>query len=223
MHLLPEEELRSSKRVLDPVERSSEILFGLIMVLTFTSSMRAATSGRAEVRAMIIGALGCNLAWGLIDAIMYLMAALSEKGHRFAMLQALHAAGTASARRELIRGALGPVIAETLQPPHYEAIQESLLKLPYSHLRPRLQRKDWLGAAGVFLLVFLSTLPVVVPFLLIADVHNALRVSNGIAIVMLALTGYSYGYYARQSAWLWSLSMVVLGCVMVAITIRLGG
>ena len=53
--------------VLSPIERVSEVLFGLIMVLTFTGSLSAAESGRAEVRTMLIGALGCNIAWGLID------------------------------------------------------------------------------------------------------------------------------------------------------------
>ena len=47
-----------SKRFLDPLERSSEILFGLIMVLTFTGTLSAAEAGRAEVRAMLVGALG---------------------------------------------------------------------------------------------------------------------------------------------------------------------
>lgn len=52
------------KRVLDPMERLSEVLFGLIMVLTFTGSLGAATAGREEIRTMLIGAIGCNLAWG---------------------------------------------------------------------------------------------------------------------------------------------------------------
>jgi len=54
----------SRKRVLEPNERISEVLFGLIMVLTFTGSLSVAESGRDDVRAMLIGALGCNLAWG---------------------------------------------------------------------------------------------------------------------------------------------------------------
>ena len=59
---------RSSKRALDPIERVAEVVFGLIMVLTFTGSLSVATAGNAEVREMLIGALGCNLAWGVIDA-----------------------------------------------------------------------------------------------------------------------------------------------------------
>ena len=69
-----------SARVLDPVDRVSEVLFGLIMVLTFTGSLSVAEAGRDDVRTMLIGALGCNLAWGIIDAVLYLMGCLAEKG-----------------------------------------------------------------------------------------------------------------------------------------------
>lgn len=55
-------------RKLNPADRASEILFGLIMALTFTLSLGATGAGRADVQAVLIGALGCNVAWGAIDA-----------------------------------------------------------------------------------------------------------------------------------------------------------
>src|SRR5437660_5533748 len=58
-----------SERLLDPMERISEVLFALIMVLTFTCSFSVADAGREQVRTMLLGALGCNLAWGIIDAV----------------------------------------------------------------------------------------------------------------------------------------------------------
>jgi hypothetical protein len=69
----------TSRRVLAPVERVAELLFGLIMVLTFTGSLSVAKAGRDDVRAMLIGALGCNLAWGIIDGVLYLMASLADR------------------------------------------------------------------------------------------------------------------------------------------------
>ena len=71
---MPDDLIKSSKRVLEPHERISEVLFGLIMVLTFTGSLSVAQAGRDDVRAMLIGALGCNLAWGIIDAVFYYVA-----------------------------------------------------------------------------------------------------------------------------------------------------
>src|SRR5207249_11125281 len=80
---------RSSKRVLDPIDRVSEVLFGLIMVLTFTGSLSVAEAGRESIRTMLLGALGCNLAWGIIDGVFYLMGCLAETGRG---LLAFHAA-----------------------------------------------------------------------------------------------------------------------------------
>jgi len=220
---MPKDELSSSERVLDPVERSSEVLFGLIMVLTFTSSHSAAEAGRSDVRTMIIAALGCNLAWGIIDAMMYLMASLSEKGYGLAMLNAVRSSPDNAAAQSLISSALPPVVAAAMDTAQFEQIRQRLIKLTDVPDRPHLTRRDWTGALGVFLLVFLSTLPVVAPFFFVQDVRFALRVSNLAAIVMLAIAGYSYGRYSGQREWVWSLSMVVVGLAMVALTVALGG
>jgi VIT1/CCC1 family predicted Fe2+/Mn2+ transporter len=220
---MAEDEPKSSKRVLDPVERSSEVLFGLIMVLGFTSSMSAADAGRPQVRTMIIGALGCNLAWGIVDALMYLMAALSEKRHGLATLKAVVSAPAPDAAYTLIREHLPPIIAGLMTHVQFEEIRRGLVKLPHVSRSVRLTLDDWRGAVGVFLLVFLSTFPVVVPFLLTSNAHRALRISNLIAIIMLAMTGYSYGRYSGERKWEWSAAMVFLGGAMVALTVALGG
>jgi VIT1/CCC1 family predicted Fe2+/Mn2+ transporter len=71
--------------------------------------------------------------------------------------------------------------------------------------------------------VFLSTFPIAIPFMLIRDARLALRVSNGIAIVMLFLAGYAFGRYASYHPWRMGLGMVLIGTVLVGITIALGG
>ena len=67
--------------LLNPVDRISEVLFGLIMVLSFTGAISASTDNRENVQALLWAALGCNIAWGLVDAIMYLMNIAIERGH----------------------------------------------------------------------------------------------------------------------------------------------
>ena len=47
------------------------VLFGVIMALTFTCTLGVATADDIQVKTMLIGALGCNLAWGVIDAGVY--------------------------------------------------------------------------------------------------------------------------------------------------------
>ena len=214
---------QSSKRVLDPIDRVSEVLFGLIMVLTFTGSLSIADAGREDVRAMLIGAVGCNIAWGIIDALLYLMGILAERGRGLSTFHALRSTTDPLEAQRLIEDALPPVIASILEPRELDAIRQRLIKLPDRPARARLTKEDGLGALGVFLLVFLCTLPVGLPFVFMQQLGPAMRVSNGIAIVMLFVTGWIFGRITGRSPWLVGIVMVVLGSVLVAMTMALGG
>ena len=66
-------------RLLDPVDRVSEILFGLIMAVTILGSLSVATAGKEEMRTVTAAALGCNLAWGLVDAVMFVVRTATER------------------------------------------------------------------------------------------------------------------------------------------------
>jgi hypothetical protein len=213
----------SSKRVLEPIERITEVLFGLNMVLTFTGSISIAESGREDIRAMLVGALGCNLAWGIIDAIMYLMGCLSERGRGLRTIWAVRKAAQPEQAHRIIADALPPMVAPVLPTSELERIREHLKQLPEPAARPSLHKRDWWGALGVFLLVFLSTFPVVLPFIFMSKALQALRFSNAIAIVMLFFTGYAFGRTAGYRPWIVGISMVVLGVILVLITIALGG
>ena len=217
------EPVKSSKRVLEPIERVSEVLFGLIMVLTFTGSLSVAEAGRDSVRTMLIGALGCNLAWGIIDAVFYLMGCLAEEERGIRILHAVRRAADPQRAQRLIADALPPVVASVLQPEELAAMHERLKQLPAPPERGRLGREDWRGAVGVFFLVFVSTFPVVIPFIVMDSAGPALRVSNAVANVMLFLTGYAFGRMTGRRPWLVGISMVVLGSILVGLTMALGG
>ena len=217
------EPTKSSKRVLEPYERIAEVLFGLIMVLTFTGSLSVAQADRAEIRTMLIGALGCNLAWGIIDSIFYLMGCLSEQGRGIRSLRTLRKAASPEEAHRVIADELPPMVAATLNPTDYESMRQKLVQLPEPPSRPRLGKDEWLGALAVFLWVFLVTFPVALPFIFMHNPGPALRISNAIAIVLLFLTGYAFGRVAQYRPWLTGLAMIVLGSSLVAITIALGG
>jgi VIT1/CCC1 family predicted Fe2+/Mn2+ transporter len=212
-----------SERLLDPMERISEVLFGLIMVLTFTCSLSVAEAGRDEVRTMLIGALGCNLAWGIIDAVFYLMGSFSAQGRGILQLKAVRTLSDASVAHRVIANALPPRVASVLSPAELECMRQKLNELPEPPLRPRLGRNHWLGALGVFLIVFGSTLPVVLPFTFVDHPRLALRISNTVAIALLFLVGYRFGHYAGHRPWGMGFAMVIMGGTLVGITISLGG
>jgi VIT1/CCC1 family predicted Fe2+/Mn2+ transporter len=223
METITEASVKSTKRVLEPHERIAEVLFGLIMVLTFTGSLSIAEAGRDDIRIMLIGALGCNLAWGIIDGVLYLMGSLAEKGRGLATLRAVRKAADPQKAQALIAEALPSVVASILRPEELASIDQRLKGLAEPPDRPRLNSDDWRGAVGVFLLVFLCTFPVALPFIFMQKAGLALRVSNAIAVGMLFLAGMAYGRCVGRREWLMGISMVVLGAILVVLTMALGG
>ncbi len=215
--------MRKPKRVLEPVERISEFLFGLIMVLTLTCTFNAGGTNRGSVRTLLIETLGCNLAWGMIDAFFYLLNSLGQRGHSIALLKQLRRTSDPGEARLMVADALPPLMASLLEPQEIDSLKGKLVLIPESTVWPRLTKEDWVGALGVFILVFLSLFPVVVPFIFIGNARLALRISNGVALIMLFLAGYSFGRFTNSNPWRAGLAMVVFGVAVVAVAILLGG
>jgi hypothetical protein len=211
------------KRVLDPMERISETMFGLIMALTFTCTLGVATADSIKVHTMLFGALGCNLAWGIIDAGVYLLARVNDRGRKFLALRAMRQAPDIDTAQQIIADALPPLLASVVPSEQLELMRQKLRQLPAPSGRPRPTKRDWVGAMGLFLLGFLSTFPIVIPFIFMSDTRLALRVSNAIAIGMLFFCGYAFGYRSGLRPWAAGLSMVAFGCALVGVAIALGG
>ncbi|HUL73780.1 MAG TPA: VIT1/CCC1 transporter family protein [Vicinamibacterales bacterium] len=213
---------RAVRQVVDPADRVAEVLFGLIMVLTFTGSLGVAGAGREEVRTMLLGALGCNLAWGIIDGLLYLMGDLAHRSRAVAALRAVRRASDPRAAHQRIAEWLPVPVAAVLEPAEIETLRQRLTRLP--DVTPRaLRGADWRGALALCLLVFLSTLPVAVPFMLIRDARLALRVSNGVAVAMLFICGIAYGRLVGRAPWVFGVITVAVGLILVALTMALGG
>jgi VIT1/CCC1 family predicted Fe2+/Mn2+ transporter len=209
--------------VLDPLERISEILFGVIMVLTFTSSISVAEGGHAETREVLVAALGCNIAWGIVDAAFYLMSSVIGHARGLRILRTIRENRDRSLSQRLILDALPAPVAAVLTPSEVEELRERLVRQPDSPEHSVWNRRDLTGAFAVFLLVFLSTVPISLPFLLFPGAGFAMRASNAIAIAMLFGMGWTLGTHTGRSGWRAGLVMVCLGLVLVAITIALGG
>jgi VIT family len=211
------------KRKLDPIHRLSEVLFGLIMVLTFTGSLSVIEAGREDVRTMLLGALGCNLAWGLIDAVFYLMDCLADRARRLVAVRAVRQEGDPQEAHGIIAEYMPPMVASVLEPADLEMIRLRLQKLPEPPKQARLSKDEWWGALGVFLLVFFSMFPVAIPFIVMHDVRPALRISNAIALGLLFWAGYKFGRLTgRHPVWV-GIGMAVFGSLLVGMTIALGG
>ena len=209
--------------VLSPVDRVSELLFGLFMALTFTGAVSVAEGGRNEIRTMFVAALGCNLAWGLVDAVMYVVRTITDRGRSLTLIHSVRAAADADAGRRLIQSSLSRVVAGLVSTAEIEAMRERIVALPSVPERPKLRRDDLLAALAIFLIVVASTFPVVLPFVIFADVATAKNVSRAVALAMLFGGGLALGRHAGYGSWKAGLSMIGLGTALVVAINALGG
>lgn len=208
--------------VLSVVDRTSEFLFGLFMALTFVGAISVAEAGRGEVRTLLVAALGCNLAWGLVDAVMYLVRTITERGRTLSLMRAVRGAD-AAAGRAMIQRSLSHAAAGLVSDVDVESIRRRILALPDLPVRPKLQGRDLMAALGVFLLVVASTFPVALPFLLINDVATAKAASRSVALALLFLGGFALGRYAGYGGWRAGFMMMALGAALVVAVMALGG
>ena len=220
---MPEASKKPGGTVLEPMERIAEILFGVIMTLTFTCTLAVETADRLQVRTMLIGALGCNLAWGIIDAGVYLITRISTESRKVAAVRAIREAADGRAARQILANSFNPALASALSNEQLESMRQNLRQMPEPLQRPKLTKRDWLGAGGLCLLCFVSTLPIALPFIFVSDARLALRISNAVAVALLALCGYAFGYRSGIPPWVTALVMVAFGAAMVGVAIALGG
>ncbi|MFZ0105755.1 MAG: VIT1/CCC1 transporter family protein, partial [Thiobacillus sp.] len=209
--------------LLNPVDRVSELIFGLFMALTFVGVVSMATADRQEIEIMLAAALGCNIAWGLVDAVMYLVRTITDRGRLFTLVRTIRGADPETGRRTLRDALSSTPGARLISSTEIEAMHGRLLGLTDLPARPKLQRDDLLAALGIFLIVVASTFPVALPFVFLADPAAALLVSRVIAVVMLFFAGLALGRYAGYGSWKTGVTMAVLGVVVVAAVIALGG
>lgn len=144
---------------LDPVDRASEVIFGVLMAMTFVGTVSVAEGGREELRTLLIAALGCNLAWGITDGVMYLVGAATEARRNRALLLQLHAEVDAAAGRRIVAASLLPGLAAVLDEDDLERLRIRLLDAPVPAGAPRLGLDDYRAALAVFVLVVLATFP----------------------------------------------------------------
>ena len=214
---------KTREPVLNMVDRVSEMLFGLFMALTFVGAISVAERGDTQIRAMFIAALGCNLAWGLVDAVMYLVRTIADRGRLLTLMHSVRGAPDAQTGRALIENSLSRIAAGLVSAAEIEAMRGRIVTLTTLPARPKLNRDDLIAALAIFLIVVAATFPVVLPFMMIEDVGTAKNVSRAVALAMLFFGGLALGRYAGYGSWKVGFLMAGLGTVLVVAINALGG
>jgi hypothetical protein len=212
------------RRQLDPSTRLGEVLFGLIMALGITGAVRFG-SADANNRELFIDVLGCNIAWGIVDGVMFAMLCLFERGRRARIVNVVLNAATDQAALDGIRKELG----SRLEPLMTSAERDQVYRWILDQARrskpepPRIHREDILGGIAVGTLILVATLPAVVPFLLFLHPTTAVRISNTFVLIMMFGIGWWWGQTVGTNPFHTGAGVAGIGLTMVLITIALGG
>lgn len=209
---------------LDEAGRLGEVLFGLIMALGFTASARLGFE-EADNRELFVAILGCNVAWAIVDGVMYVLTEVFERARKVRVARDVRASTSEQEAIEAIACELEPPLAAVSRPEHRHELYRHVLATMRS-TEPAdagVQKEDLLGGAAVALLIILATIPVVAPYLLGLDPAVAVRLSNGVAIAMMFGLGVRWARITGESPLRIGLGLMALGMVLVAITIVLGG
>ncbi len=213
-------------KYLSPSERLSEILFGLIMVLTITSTINIAlTEGEASITIMVFAALATNFAWGIVDGLMYLITTVFERARHAKLFQQANRADKRQEVLAIIQEEIDSTVLRELSKEQKENLVLDLIeKTSGASFKPaHLSRDDLMGAFSSFFLVFVSALPVTLPFLFLPSLNTALRISNVIAFLMLFTVGYKMAAHIGTKRIQTGVVMAIIGISIVAITVSLGG
>jgi hypothetical protein len=221
--LTHQEDVETREPVLDTVDRVSDLCFGLFMALTFVGAVSVATAGEDAGRKMLYTALGCNLAWGLVDAVMFLVRTLANRGRRLTLALTVKNEPNAATGVRALRNALSKSMKTLVADTELELIRARIVATTTLPRRPRLLLEDYIGAAGIFVIVVLSTLPVALPFVLLKDVSTALIVSRVLTLAMLFGSGIALGRHAGFGGWRAGFAMMTLGIALTMAIIALGG
>ncbi len=212
------------QRHLDPATRVGECLFGLIMALGITGAVRLGTNETSSHQ-LFVAVLGCNVAWGVVDGVMYVMLALFERSRKSRIVNCVVTAPDDAAAIEFIRAELGTRLEPLTTPEERQQLYQWVLELARRANRepPRIRREDILGGIAVGIMVLFATLPILVPFILLSNADVAVRCSNLIALGMLFWLGFWWARAVGANPYRISAGVAAVGIILVLITILLGG
>ena len=208
---------------LDLVDRLSEVLFGLIMVLSVTCTISISTSGQQDIDHLLYAAISCNAAWGLVDGIMYILSTLIDRNHGLKAIREIIQTKDLVKARGILRNTISPIFSGMMDDAEIDDINRKIKNVPEPSIKSSMTTKDLVIAVEIFMLVFLSTFPVTFPFIMFNDAQQAMRISNGIALLMLFTGSYVLARYAGFKPFITAIVFTGIGILLVIITIALGG
>jgi uncharacterized membrane protein YdcZ (DUF606 family) len=208
--------------VLSVDKQSSEALYGIILTLTTTASLRVVAGQNIDARGLFAATLTTSIAWGFVDAVMYLINVLLARARERKVLDDLRQAPTEEAFRELLRGTTSKDVVDHVKPKVMAHLRGFLAEQP-ERAKPGLRRRDYGAALMIWLVVCGIALPVAVPFLLFDSPRTAVRVSQVAAIVIMFVLGMRLGHWTGKNPVIAGVISAAVGMLIAVACLALGG
>ncbi len=217
---------RKLHRHLEPGDTLGELIFGLIMVLTFTLGARLLVPDEpTDGKELLIAAIGCNVAWGIIDGFLYVLGRVFERRRVATVMESVRLARDEPAAIAVLEAELNGELtghgSRLERDRFYASIAAAVRRRPEAEVK--LLASDLRGAVQVFCLVLVTTIPAALPFFLFEDDYIALRTSNALLVCMLFVVGFFWGQHIGARPALAGALIMSIGLLLVLIAIPLGG
>jgi hypothetical protein len=214
-------------RFVDPSTSLGELLFGLIMTLTFTlgAGIIIEDEGREGAKQLLIAFIGCNIAWGIIDGALYLVGEIFGRGRLRRIGRLIRQSPTRTRAEALVAEELDDILSYVTSDAERQDLYRRIVE--NVHAKPptanSVTKDDVMGAIVSGLLVIFVSIPAAIPFLVMDDARLALRVSNGILLALLFIVGWYWARYTLGKPWIAGLGFLLGGLALVVAAIALGG
>jgi hypothetical protein len=146
---------------LKPNESLTQLVSGLIVVLTFTLAASVASGGGQDgARAALLGAIAANASWGIINAVLYVMDSAFDRNRQIRIGRAIASSSDEVAALAAIRNELDPYLASVTRAEDREQLYRNVRSaLTHGRLprRTAFLRDDIMGAIAVFFLALAAT------------------------------------------------------------------
>jgi len=211
-------------RYLDHASRLGEILFGLIMALGIIGAVRLGMDDLSN-RSMFIAILGCNLAWAVVDGVMFVLVSLFDKGRRHRIAREIQGTPSDEKALEMIQRELGRDLDALASPEALKQFYGEVLRRirTAGPLKVSLTKEEILGGVASMVVILLATAPILIPYLVVPKPLLAVRLSELIAVGLLFLLGTWWGRTVGAQPLKVGFFLTLIGGILVGVTILLGG
>ena len=219
---------------LDPIDILSAAFFSILFALLFTlsygiliySGVFVSSFSSGYGTELFVTILGAVTIWGAIDGVMYALTAVFQREERPRLLQYLQTADNEETALNAIADELDFILDPITNDDQRYALYHDIL----AHLRQAepqevgLQHEDVFGALTSLLVSVLVVLPSLLPLLLLPkNTTLAIQISNIISVIVIFITGYSWGKHTDSNPWKTGLVMASVCLSLVLVVILIGG